>query len=199
MAGFYPNWSDESAPSLVKHIGQLDWLVPSTLAIDAQGHIKITEDLVMRRILVSSLHRPLVLPMVQNVVNDVFSGAATTALLHDPAKQKALIAGLSAYLDKYNDAGVVFDFEEIAPADMANYRALIAATNKEFNKKGRLVAVTVPLGNRDWQPGQFAQVADKVFLMAYDEHYQSGPPGSDRVEQLVLQRGGGRAAADACG
>jgi cellulose synthase/poly-beta-1,6-N-acetylglucosamine synthase-like glycosyltransferase/peptidoglycan/xylan/chitin deacetylase (PgdA/CDA1 family)/spore germination protein YaaH len=176
-AGFYPNWSDESAPSLAKYIGQLDWLVPSTLAIDQNGNLKVTEDRVMRRIITSSLHRPLVLPMVQNVVNDVFSGNATTALLHDPAKQKALIAGLSAYLDKNNDAGVVFDFEEIAPQDMANYRALIGAADKEFDKRGRLVAVTVPMGNKDWVPGQFAQVADKVFLMAYDEHWQGGPPG----------------------
>ena len=131
----------------------------------------------MRRIILSSLHRPLVLPMVQNVVNDVFSANATTALLRDPVKRKAFIAGLSAYLDKYNDAGVVFDFESIAPADMARYRELIAETNKEFDKRGRLVAVTMPLGSKDWVPGQFAQVADKVILMAYDEHWQGGQPG----------------------
>ena len=49
------------------------------------------------------------------MVNDVFSSQATAALFRDAAKRKAFIAGLSAYLDKYNDAGVVFDFESIAP------------------------------------------------------------------------------------
>jgi cellulose synthase/poly-beta-1,6-N-acetylglucosamine synthase-like glycosyltransferase/peptidoglycan/xylan/chitin deacetylase (PgdA/CDA1 family)/spore germination protein YaaH len=175
--GFYPIWSDETAPSLARHIGQLDWLVPTTLAIDQAGNLKVSEDLVMRRIIINSIHRPLVLPMVQNVVNDVFSTGATTALLHDPVKRKAFIAGLSAYLDKFNDAGVVFDFESIAPADMARYRELIAETDKEFDKRGRLVAVTMPLGSKEWVPGQFAQVADKVILMAYDEHYQDGPAG----------------------
>ncbi len=175
--GFYTNWSDESAPSLAKYIGQLDWVVPTTLAIDQSGNLKISEDLVMRRIVASSLRRPLVIPMVQNVVNDVFSGAATTALLHDPVKRKAFIAGLEAYLEKYNDAGVVFDFESIPPQDMARYRELINETNKEFDKHGRLVAVTVPMGNKDWNAAQFAQVADKVFLMAYDEHWQSGTAG----------------------
>ncbi len=175
--GFYPNWSDETAPSLARHIGQLDWVVPTSVAIDQGGNLKISEDLVMRRIIINSIHRPLVLPMVQNVVNDVFSTAATTALLHDPVKRKAFIAGLGAYLDKYNDAGVVFDFESIAPGDMASYRELIAETNKEFNKRDRVVAVTMPLGNKEWVPGQFARVADKVILMAYDEHYQDGPAG----------------------
>ncbi|MDE2301932.1 MAG: glycosyltransferase [Sphingomonadales bacterium] len=175
--GFYTNWSDESAPSLARHIGQLDWLVPTTLAIDANGNLKVSEDTAMRRIVSSSLHRPLVLPMVQNVVNDVFSTGATNALLHDERKRKAFITGLSAYLDKYNDAGVVFDFESIAPQDMGRYRALIAETNSAFDKKGRLVAVTVPLGSKEWQPGLFGAVADKVFLMAYDEHWQDGPAG----------------------
>ena len=55
--------------------------------------------------------------------------------------------------------------------------SLIAETNKEFDKRGRLVAVTMPLGSKEWVPGQFAQVADKVILMAYDEHYQDGPAG----------------------
>lgn len=71
--GFYPNWSDETAPSLARNIGQLDWVVPTTVAIDKDGNLKISEDAVMRRIIINSIHRPLVLPMVQNVVNDVFS------------------------------------------------------------------------------------------------------------------------------
>ena len=42
---------------------------------------------------------------------------------------------------------------------------------------GKLVAVTLPLEGDGWSPAQFAQVADKVILMAYDEHWQSGMAG----------------------
>jgi len=175
--GFYTTWSDESAPSLVKHIGQLDWVAPTTLAIDSAGQLQVHEDNALRRIVFSSLHRPLIMPVVQNVIGDVFAGAATQALFHNEGRRRAFIAALDAYLDKTGDAGVIFDFENIAPADVARYRALIAETNADFDKKGRLVAVTMPVGNEDWNPRAFAQAADKIILMAYDEHWQSGTAG----------------------
>ncbi len=175
--GFYPTWSDNSAPALVRAIAQLDWVVPTTLAVDKSGNLSIQDDPAMRRIVSTNLHRPLVVPMLQNVIHDEFSGAATATLLRDPARRKAFIARLDAYLDSTGDAGVVYDFEALAPELIAPYRQLIAETNADFDKHGRLVAVTVPLGNPDWNARAFAQVADKVFLMAYDEHYGGGAAG----------------------
>ena len=175
--GFYTTWSDESAPSLARNINQIDWVVPTTLAIDGSGKLIVTEDRALRRIIASNIHRPLVLPMVQNVIGDNFSGNATTALLHDPARRKAFIAGLLDYLARTGDAGVVFDFESIAPEDMLRYRALIAEANKALDPAGKICAMTMPLGNNDWNPQLFAPVADKLVLMAYDEHWQGGLPG----------------------
>ena len=174
---FYTTWSDESAPSLARNINQIDWVVPTTLAIDRGGKLVVTEDRALRRIINSNIHRPLVVPMVQNVIGDNFSGGATTALLHDPTRRKAFIAGLLDYLDRTGDAGIAFDFESIAPADMPRYRALIGETNAALDKQGKIVVVTMPLGNGDWDPRLFATVADKLLLMAYDEHWQGGQAG----------------------
>ncbi|MBS0255758.1 MAG: glycosyltransferase [Proteobacteria bacterium] len=186
--GFYPTWSDNSAPALVRSIGQLDWVVPTTLAIDKAGNLHENEDRAMRRIIASNLHHPLVVPMVQNVIKDDFAGDATRALLRDPAKRKAFIAHLEAYLDKSGDAGVVYDFEALPPELLAPYRQLIAETNADFDKHGRLVAVTVPIANPDWSVKAFAQVADKVFLMAYDEHYGGGAAGPIASNDWFYQR-----------
>jgi hypothetical protein len=82
--GFYTTWSDSSAPSLVRHIGQLDWVAPTTLAIDKTGKVVEHEDQAFRRIMLGSLRRPLVVDVLQNVVGDDFSGAATQALFHSP-------------------------------------------------------------------------------------------------------------------
>ncbi|MDE2405679.1 MAG: glycosyltransferase [Sphingomonadales bacterium] len=176
-AGFYATWADDSAPSLARHIGQLDWVVPTTLAIDKGGKLVVTEDRAMRRIIASSLHRPLVLPMVQNVIGDNFSAAATNALLRDENRRRAFIAGLIGYLDRTGDAGVVLDFEAIAPEDMGRYRDLVDETNHALDRRGKIVALTMPLGNPDWNPRLFAPVADRLFLMAYDEHWGGGQPG----------------------
>jgi cellulose synthase/poly-beta-1,6-N-acetylglucosamine synthase-like glycosyltransferase/peptidoglycan/xylan/chitin deacetylase (PgdA/CDA1 family)/spore germination protein YaaH len=175
--GFYPTWSDNSAPALVRAIGQLDWVVPTTLAIDKAGNLHVADDRVLRRIVSTNLHRPLVLPMVQNIIRDDFSGEATRRLLLSPELRKAFIARLDAYCDSTGDAGVVFDFEALPQPLIAPYRQLIAETNADFDKHGRLVAVTLPLANPDWDPSLFAKAADKLFLMAYDEHYGGGAAG----------------------
>ncbi|HWU03741.1 MAG TPA: polysaccharide deacetylase family protein, partial [Novosphingobium sp.] len=174
---FYTTWSDDSAPSLIKHIDQIDWVAPTTLAIDKTGRIVIHEDRALRRILLSNIHRPLVMPVLQNVAGDVFSGAATQALLHSPQRRKALIAGLSDYLAKTGDAGIIFDFENLNAGDMVRYRQLVAETNAAFDKSGKVVAVTLPMEGEGWSPQLFAKAADKIILMAYDEHWMTGKPG----------------------
>ncbi|MEY2943613.1 MAG: hypothetical protein RLY97_1627, partial [Pseudomonadota bacterium] len=175
--GFYATWSDESAPALAKNIGQLDWVVPTTLAVDSQGRLHVNEDRAMRRILSNSMNHPLVLPMVQNVVSDVFSSQATASLLQNSGKRSQFISGLESYVEKSGDSGLVFDFENIASPDIPLYRQLIAETNARFDHHGWIVGVTLPLGNSDWDISQFAAVADKLFLMAYDEHWQGGGAG----------------------
>ena len=180
--GFYATWADDSPQSLLAHINQLDWVVPTSLAMNKAGALIPQEDRAFRRIIAGSLHHPLVLPMVQNVVGDDFSGAATVALLKSPKLQRAFIAQLQAFVDRNNDAGVVYDFESIAPQQMPQYRALIAATNAAFDKQGKIVAVTMQLGNADWDAHALAKVADQVFLMAYDQHWQGGTAGPIAAE-----------------
>jgi spore germination protein YaaH len=150
--GFYTTWSDSSAPSLVRHIDQLDWVAPTTLAIDKTGKLVEHEDQALRRILISNIHRPLVVDVLQNVVGDDFSAAATQALFHSPAKRKALIDALSAFLDRTGDGGVMFDFESVDARDMPAYRQLIAETNAAFDKKGKVVSVTLPMEGAGWSP-----------------------------------------------
>ena len=186
--GFYTTWADESGPSLARNVGLLDWVAPTTLAVDKNGNLVVNDDKVLRRVLLSSLHRPLVVPTLQNVVGNDFSGAATVALLRDPRRHKAFIAKLDAYLDNTNDAGIIYDFEAVPPELMGQYRALIAETNRDFDKKGRYVAVTVPMGNTDWNIRAFADVADKVFLMAYDQHWQGGPSGPIAADDWFTQQ-----------
>ena len=174
---FYATWSDDSGPSLIKHIDQIDWVAPTLLAIGKTGELEVNDDVKMRRIIAGHIHRPLVLPVLQNLIDGQFTGQASLNLLRDHAKHKQLITELNAYLDKSGDAGIIFDFENIPDNLLEEYRRLIAEINADFDKHGRLVAVTVPVDHPEWVPAKFAAVADKVFLMASDEHYGGGEPG----------------------
>ena len=56
---------------------------------------------------------------------------------------------------------------------------------------GVTVAIAVPADDPAWNLGAYARVTDKLFLMAYDEHYQGGDPGaiaSQRWFEAVVAR-----------
>lgn len=81
--------------------------------------------------------------------------------------------------------GVNIDIETILPHDGNNFSLLIRELKITFAKHDLLVTVCVPAKTRDSYPGQWGQPfdykeignwADRVVVMAYDEHgYSSGP------------------------
>ncbi|WP_225205467.1 glycosyltransferase [Novosphingobium huizhouense] len=177
MVGFYTSWSDGSAQVLARHVGQLDWIAPTLMSLDHQGRLTVTDDAPMRRVLAGALHRPLVVPVLQNAADGTWDGAGTTAVLAAPARRRALADAIAAALDKSGDGGVMLDFENLPPAGIAGLRALAADLHARLAPAHRVVAVTMPIDSPEWSARALAQVADKVVLMAYDEHWQGGQSG----------------------
>ncbi|HEX8058779.1 MAG TPA: glycosyltransferase, partial [Novosphingobium sp.] len=174
---FYTSWTDESAPALARHIDQIDWVAPTLLALDKSGHLAITEDAPLRRVVGSSMHRPLVVPVLQNAFQGGWDGAGTAALMHDPRRRTQLIGEISQYLDRTHDAGVMFDFENLPANSMGDLVRLVGETRAALQPRGKLVSVTTPIDNPIWPVSDLAKVSDRVVLMAYDEHWQGGQPG----------------------
>lgn len=185
---FYTSWTDESTPSLREHINQIDWVAPTLLAVDPAGKLLVTEDPPLRRVVQAALHRPLVIPVLQNAVGDTWDGPATAALMHDPLRRKQLIAGLGGYLDKTGDGGIMFDFENLPPASLPDLVRLLGETRAAFTPRHRIVAVTMPIDNPAWSAKALAAVTDRLFLMAYDQHWQGGEPGPIAANAWFSQR-----------
>lgn len=175
--GFYTSWTDGSAETLRRHIGQLDWVAPTLFSLGRDGNLVVSDDAPMRRILTSSIHRPLVVPVLQNAANAKWDGAGATAIMASSVRRAALVSQIDAALDKSGDGGVMVDFENLPKPGIAALRGFIADLHARLAPKHRVVAVTMPIDDADWSARRFAEVADKVVLMAYDEHWQGGTPG----------------------
>lgn len=187
--GFYVPWDPDSASSLSKHIGDLDWVVPSTISVVGPAHkMRIIPDPVLARILVTAPHRPAVLPMIQNAEQAAWDTKGAAALLNNPAERNKLAQQLAAMVQRDHDAGLVFDFENLDAKSLPGYRALIAQTNTLLGPKGGLVAVTIPAADPDWSIKEFGKVADRVILMDYDEHWQGGTPGPIASQTWFVQQ-----------
>ncbi|NKJ42799.1 MULTISPECIES: glycosyltransferase [unclassified Novosphingobium] len=176
--GFYQAQSDESAGALQRHVGQIDWVAPTLMGLDHAGHLTVTDDAPMRRIIAGSLRRPLVVPVLQNVSDAAgWDGAGTAAVLNNPARRLALANAVDAALDKSGDAGVMIDFESLPQGALPGLHQFAADLHARLAPKHRLVSITMPVDDENWHPRAFADVADKIVLMAYDEHWQGGQSG----------------------
>ena len=185
---FHAPWDTSSVASLQRHINQLDWLIPGWISVTGANHdITIFRDTAGRAIINQAVHRPVLLPMVQNALNDKWDGKGMAALLRDPRLRKAFLDRLEPFLDSNHAGGVFFDFEELPPSAQRDYRTFLAEARQRFAPHGWIVAIAVPVDDPDWNLRAYAAVVDKLFLMTYDEHETSGPAGPIASQRWFAQ------------
>jgi len=174
---FHVPWDPSSAASLQRHVEELDWVIPGWVSITGPNHAITTfRDGAGRSVLNHAIHRPLILPMVQNAMQGQWDAPGMEALLHAPGLRKQLLDRLEVFLSANHAAGAFFDFEELNAQGQRDYLSFLAEARARFARHGWLVTIAAPI-DADWNLPAFARVADRVFLMAYDEHENSGPAG----------------------
>jgi cellulose synthase/poly-beta-1,6-N-acetylglucosamine synthase-like glycosyltransferase/peptidoglycan/xylan/chitin deacetylase (PgdA/CDA1 family)/spore germination protein YaaH len=175
---FYVPWDDASAASLARHVDDLDWLMPGWLFVNGPDHrLTVASDARGRQIIARAAHRPKLLPMIQNARDGVWDGAGTAALLRDAIARKALLDKLERFLAANAGDGAMFDFEDLPASAQGDYLRFLREARARFAGHHWLLTVAVPVANPDWNLKAFTTVADRIFLMAYDEHYPGGDPG----------------------
>jgi peptidoglycan-N-acetylglucosamine deacetylase len=176
--GFYVPWDADSRASLVRNMAALDWVVPTLASITNGGRtVVIDPDPALRRVLAAAQRRPQVLPMVQNAANDRWDGAGMAAILHDPARRAGLITWSEHFVASQNGQGIAFDFEELPPSAQPDYLKFLSETHARFAAKRLMVTLAVPVGDPAWNLRAYAQAADRLFVMNYDEHSPGDTPG----------------------
>lgn len=190
---FHVPWDGQSAESLRRHINDLDWVIPGWVSVTGPKHtITVFSDTAGRAVINGAARRPLVLPMIQNAIQGEFDGRGMAAMLHDPKLRKAFLDKLEPWLLTNRAAGAMFDFEQLPPSAQRDYLAFLDEANTRFDRHGWLITIAVPVGDRSWNLPAYAKIVDRIFLMSYDEHENSGDPGP-----VASQAWFARAVADA--
>jgi cellulose synthase/poly-beta-1,6-N-acetylglucosamine synthase-like glycosyltransferase/peptidoglycan/xylan/chitin deacetylase (PgdA/CDA1 family)/spore germination protein YaaH len=185
--GFYAPWDESSTASLQRHIDDLDWLAPVWVTVTGPNHqFNVLPDRDGRAVINSAAHRPLILPVVQNFANGQVDPVGIRGMLADPALRRRFLDQLEPFLLINHASGAVFDFEELDRSGQLHYLQLLQEARVRFARHGWLITVAVPVAS-DWNIRAFAALADKVFVMAYDEHSNDGPPGPIASQQWWAQ------------
>lgn len=184
---FYTPGNDSALASVHAHMGQIDWLVPSLMNVAGpRAQLQISNDPKLASLLARAAKPPRLLPMVQNLGADEWDGQAIARIIADPAASEKLASQLGQSVTVNRQSGLVIDFENLPASAMARYPRLLQRI-KAHLPKGAVLAVTVPAEDEAWQLKPIARVVDRVILMAYDEHWQSGTPGPIASQPWFLQ------------
>lgn len=178
MIGFYAPWDGASLASLQQHGADLEAVVPAWISVTGPEHkVAIAPDPAGHAALAALKGRTRLWLMVQNALGGAWDGAGAAALLHDKAASAAVLDQLEAQGVQEKASGLVVDFEDLPPGAQADLQAFLVSARARCRRHGWLLSVTAPPANPDWNLAALGRAADRVILMAYDEHWQTGQPG----------------------
>lgn len=177
--GFYANWDDNSLPALKRALPQLDWVIPAWLNLQGPDMGLHSE---MNALAVEAIGQIKpgipVLPMIQNSVEGSWDGPGLARLLADPARRAARLQEIIAFLEANKMQGLTVDFESVPKTAQKDLLDFLGEISAEFDKRDWELLVCVPFDDPDWDYAAYADAADFLVLMAYDEHWEEGAPGS---------------------
>lgn len=194
---FYMPWDEASRRALRDRIGDIDWVIPGLATVAGPDRtMRYEADAELRSILAGGSARPRVMPMVQNVAPDGhWDGVGTARLLGDPVARRRFADALIRMVTQEQGHGVMLDLEGLPRSAHADYRQFVAELRSRFAARGWTVALAVPVADPDWDLAAFAAVADRLVVMAYDEHWMGGKAGPIASQPWFMQAVAGAVAA----
>lgn len=177
--GFYLSTDDLSYPDLKRQGAKLDWFVPAWLNL-SEPSLSLVRHVDHRALAAIAGTNPnmAILPLVQNASNAVWDGPGLAKLLADPARRRVLLGGIVSYLAANKFEGAVVDFEELPQSAYPDLHSFLAEMSQVFAPRGWIIVLASPYDDDSWPYADYAKLVDYTLLMAYDEHDNTGGPGS---------------------
>jgi spore germination protein YaaH len=183
--GYYVDHDDLSLVTVQRHGELFSTIITTNFDIvDTMGTVKGVHDpdvVAAAREQGISVHF-----RIANVVDGTFRRDIAHAVLTRAEARERAIAGILQVLDRYGYDGVNIDLENIPAGDRQALTSFVRELATAVRERGRTVSIAVPARTEDDPTDDWAgafhlrtlgQIVDFVVLMAYDEHWDTSPPG----------------------
>ncbi|MFZ5816851.1 MAG: glycosyl hydrolase family 18 protein [Bacillota bacterium] len=191
VVGYYAeDWQgDTRALTALRQAGSnVDMVINFQLQIDAQGNLATRP---YPELLATARERGMkVYGLVHNYHGTGFDKGIARAVLSDPAVRRHAVEQMLTAVERFGLDGIDIDIENVPPDQRANYTALIRELSERLKPAGYGVTISIPAKTFDDRTSSWSgafdyaalgQYADKVAIMAYDEHtpgFAAGPVAS---------------------
>ena len=177
--GFYLGTDDLGYPDLKREGSRLDWFVPAWLNLQGPG-LALAQHMDGRALSAIAQTNPgmAVLPLVQNASNAIWNGPGLAKLLADPRRRHVLLEGIVSFVANNKFQGAVVDFEELPESAYPDLQTFLTELSATFASHGWVIVLASPFDDDSWPYADYAKLVDYTLLMGYDEHDNTGEPGS---------------------
>ncbi len=179
--GFYVNWGaqgESSFASLKRNLKQLDWVMPSWLALNGPNlNFKINLDRHSLNYMRANKPGVVILPVLTNVTDSKWDGPGLAKLLADPQRRRDLADKIVGFVAGQKLQGVTVDFEEVPPAAHKDLETFLSGLSQAFAPHDWIIVQAAPFDDDNWPYKTYADIVDYTLLMAVDEVDQTGPAG----------------------
>lgn len=124
------------------------------------------------------------LAVITNLTETGFSPDLVGRILNNPELRQRVIDQIYNLIKSKNYAGVNIDFERVRGVDRDIYSGFLRLLRERLKPEGYYTSVAVPAKTSDdiswlqgYDYGGIGAAVDFVFIMAYDWHEASSPPG----------------------
>ena len=183
--GFYINWDESSLASLERNLDHLDWVIAEWAHLqtaDGSGNSLVKDvDVPALNFIRQTRPQVQVIPMIQNLLDEKWNPDLLARTIGDEASRQRLIASLTTFVEENKFAGLCVDFEEPPTTSQADLLIFVRELHDVFAPKGLKVLQAVPFDDPDWNYKSYGAATDYQVLMAYDEHWATGPKGPGPV------------------
>jgi spore germination protein YaaH len=192
--GFTAPWDPRSAASVRAHAAELDAVVLGWIPLDSITGAPLSP---YPDSLAAALPTPTRrLALVTGYGGGRFHPELLRRLAADPAALTQVSSAVADRVARDGYRGVVLDFEEMRRDDSASTRAVVTSIAAAAHARGvGPVVVALPASDTTAYPARlFAESADLLMIMLYDEHWSTSAPGPIASPDWVRRVLGNRVA-----
>ena len=183
-AGFFVNWDPQSFFTLQNHIDKINMVLPEWFFVSDADTVVFKPD--ERAFKLLREHPSVaVMPLLSNFWNHKWESENVIRIFTNPSKRTVFIESLVHTLKKYGFKGVNIDFEGLPNSSTEHFYAFLALLHQRLNKEGLSLSQSIVPFNNQYKPERLVPLNDLLFVMAYNQHYQTGKAGSIADQKWV--------------
>lgn len=183
-AGFYVNWDPQSYFTLLNNIDKINMVLPEWLFVSEADTVSFQPD--DRAYHLLQAHPSVaVMPMLSNFSKGKWNSENIGRILKTATKRQQFIDNLVKTLKQYGFKGVNIDFEGLPDAYTADLYTFLNVLHDRLGKENLILSQSIVPFSNQFTPEKLAKVNDLVFVMAYNQHYQTGKSGAIAEQKWV--------------